>query len=94
MQYKTIVLQYLRQHPSLHNQLKTAEPCSRALDRWASELKTSHEAWKEQLSQANPGDDPSQIANQALEFALKDLAASLPTGSSRTTAIRSPSTKR
>ena len=40
------------------------------MDAYATELKASHEAWKEQLSQARPGSDPSQIASEALELAI------------------------
>ena len=48
---------------------------------YARELKTSHEAWKETLSQARPGSDPSQIASEALEMALKELEDRLPSAS-------------
>jgi hypothetical protein len=48
------------------------------LEAYANQLKSSHEAWKEQLALANPGDDPSQIASQALEIALKEWTNSLP----------------
>jgi hypothetical protein len=48
---------------------------------YASELKTSHEAWKEQLSGARPGSESSQIASEALELALKDLEERLPSES-------------
>ena len=47
------------------------------------ELKASHEAWKEQLSQARPGSDPSQIASEAMELAMQDLRDRLPSASPR-----------
>ena len=78
MQYKTIILQYLRQRPKIHNQLKSDRTLLPTLDLWASELKTNHEAWKKQLSQENPGKDPSQLARQALEIALQEWINSLP----------------
>lgn len=78
MQYKTIVLQYLRQRPSLHNQLKSSRTLLPTLDAYANQLKTSHEAWKEQLAKANPGCDPTQLASQALEMALQEWTSSLP----------------
>jgi hypothetical protein len=84
MQYKTIVLQYIRQRPSLHNRLKSSRTLLPTLDRWANELKSNHEALKEQLAQANPGADPSQIASQALEIALKEWTSSLPPDESQT----------
>jgi hypothetical protein len=83
MQYKTIILQYLRQRPNLHNQLKSSRTLLPTLDAYAIQLKTSHEALKEQLARANPERDPSQIANQALEIALKEWTSSLPPESSQ-----------
>ena len=78
MQYKTIVLQYLRQRPALHNQLKSSRTLLTTLDTYANQLKSSHEALKEQLAQANPGSEPSRIASQALEIALQEWTNSLP----------------
>ena len=51
------------------------------LNHYSSELKTSHEAWKDRLLQAKPGSSPSQIASEALEIALKELEDSLPPAS-------------
>jgi hypothetical protein len=78
MQYKTIILQYIRQRPTIHNQLKSDRTLLPTLDLWANELKRNHEAWKEQLSQANPGKDPGQVVSQALEIALQEWINSLP----------------
>jgi hypothetical protein len=78
MQYKTIVLQSLRQRPVLHNQLKGNRTLLPSLDLWAKELKALHEARKEELSQERPGSDASQIAAEALEMALADWTNSLP----------------
>jgi hypothetical protein len=78
MQYKTIVLQYLRQRPKLHGQLKSSRTLLPTLDAYANQLKSSHEALKEQLAQAYPQSDRRQIASQALEIALKDWTNSLP----------------
>src|SRR5271166_6224573 len=81
MQYKTIVLELLRERTELHEQLRLARKLLPTLELYAQDLKTSHEAWKEQLSQARPGSDPSQIASEALEMALKDLEERLPSAS-------------
>ena len=78
MQYKTIVLQYLRQRPRLHSQLKSSRTLLPTLEAYANQLKSSHEALKEQLTLANPGSEPSQIASQALEMALQEWTNSLP----------------
>ena len=83
MQYKTIVLQLLEQNPEIRDQLKRQRQILPTLERFAQELKTRHEAWKDQLSQAMPGSDENQIASEALELALKELEDRLPSGSPR-----------
>ena len=81
MQYKTIILELLQQRPEMHDQLRKERKLLPTLELYAKELKTSHEAWKELLSQARPGSDPSQIASEALEMALKELEDRLPSAS-------------
>ena len=49
-----------------------------AVERYARELKANHETWKERLSEVRPESDESQIASEALEFALKELEECLP----------------
>lgn len=83
MQYKTIVLQLLEDRPEIHEQLRSSRQLLPTMERIAKELKTSHEAWKDQLSQARPGSDPSQIASEALEIALQELEDRLPTALSQ-----------
>ena len=81
MQYKTIVLELLQQRPEMHEQLRKERKLLPALEFYAKELKTSHEAWKETLSQANPGSNQSQIASEAMEMALGELEDRLPSAS-------------
>ena len=81
MQYKTIVLELLKQRPELHNQLRSNRMLLPTLERYARVLKANHETWKDRLSQAKPGSDPSQIASEALEIALKELEDFLDSGS-------------
>jgi hypothetical protein len=78
MQYKTIVLNLLRQRRELYQQLKTTRKLMPTLDRIANELKLSHAAWQTDLSLARPDSDPSQIASEALERAIKELEDRLP----------------
>jgi hypothetical protein len=73
MQYKTIVLELLQQHPEIHQQLQSRRTLLATMELYARELKTSHEAWKARLCQALPGSNPSQIASEALEIALWEL---------------------
>ena len=77
MQYKTIILELLRQRPQMHDQLRKDRKLLPTLELYARELKIGHEAWTEVLSQASPGSDPSQIASEALERALKEIEENL-----------------
>ena len=78
MRYKTIVFELLQQRPLMHEQLRKDKKLLATMELHARELKASHEAWKEVLSQARPGSDPSQIASEAREMALQDLEDRLP----------------
>jgi len=86
MQYKTIVLELLQQQPEMYDRLLNTRTLLPTLERYASQLRDSHLAWKDRLYQARPGSGESQIASQALEIALKEmedclLSASPPEGS-------------
>ena len=81
MQYKTIVLDLLQQRPEIHEQLRMSRKLLPAMEQYATELKASHEAWKETLNHERPGSDPSQIASEAMELALKELEDRLPSAS-------------
>ncbi|MBI1347075.1 hypothetical protein GC163_12390 [bacterium] len=81
MQYKTIVLELLQQQTEMHDQLRKERKLLPALEFYARELKTSHEAWKETLSQSNPASNLSQIASEAMEMAVKELEDRLQTAS-------------
>lgn len=80
MQYKTIVLELLQQMPGTYQQLRKEQMLLPTLQRFAGKLKNLHEAWKELLTQSRPGSDPSQIASEALEFALKEVEELLVSG--------------
>jgi hypothetical protein len=80
MQYKTIVHELLLARTELHEQLRLTRRLRPTLETCARELKASHEAWKERLSQEKPGSDQSQIASEALEMALQELQDRLPSG--------------
>lgn len=78
MQYKTIVLEMLKERTELHEQLKKERKLLTEMERYARELKAGHEAWKAQLLQDRPGSEASQISSEAFEMALKDLEDRLP----------------
>lgn len=77
MQYKTIVLELLKARPRIHKKLCRRQMLLPTLERYAEELKTRHEAWKDHLSWAMPARNESQIASEALEIALDELATFL-----------------
>lgn len=77
MQYKTIILQLLRQRPKLHDQLRRKRRLLDMVNNFAGELKTRHEAWMENLSEVNPDIDPSQVASTAMEIALQETESRL-----------------
>jgi hypothetical protein len=81
MQYKTIVLELLQQRPEIHNRLRRQRKLLPTMEHYAKELKASHQAWTELLSQMRPGSDRRQVSSEALEIALKELQDRLPTGS-------------
>ena len=81
MQYKTLIHEILQQRPKMHEQLRKDRKLLTTMERYAKELRTSHLAWQELLSELRPGSDKSQIATEALEIALKELEDRLPSES-------------
>ena len=73
MQYKTITLELLRERTELYEQLRLTHKLLPTLETWAAELKASHENWKQTLAAVKPGSEPSQLASEAMEMALKEL---------------------
>ena len=72
--YKTIVLELLQENPGTYEPLRSTKRLLPAMEAYALDLKKSHERWKEQLVQARPGSDVSQmISSEALELAIEDL---------------------
>jgi hypothetical protein len=87
MQYKTIVLELLKeQHPTFHEQLRASRTLLQAMNDYAANLKRHHESWMERLTLKKPDRDPVQIASEALELALVDLRDDLPSESEPTDA--------
>lgn len=80
MQYKTMALELLTERTELYEQLRLKHRLLPTLETWAKELRASHEKWKRTLGAAKPGSDPSQLASEALEMAIKELEDRLPPG--------------
>ena len=83
MQYKTIILEMLEQRPRMREELRQNRKLLSTMEHFAAELKSSHEAWTERLQETRPGSDPSQIASEAMELALKDMEDRLPSESAQ-----------
>jgi hypothetical protein len=73
MQYKTIMLELLQQRPQMHEELRQSRKLLETVERFANELRDSHLALAETLSQARPDSEPSQIKSEALEIALQEM---------------------
>ncbi len=82
MHYKSIVLELIQeQHPGLHEQLRSRKTLLAAVNRYAMDLKSLHDAQMAELRRKSPPLELGQIASQALEMALMDLQAALRSGS-------------
>jgi hypothetical protein len=80
-QYKTITLELIRDHPELYERLRSSKRLLPAMESYARDLKSSHEAWKERLRLHHPGSHPSRTASEALELAIEELRDRLPSES-------------
>jgi hypothetical protein len=81
MQYKTIILEMLQQRPQMYKPLRRKRKLLETVELMAVDLKESHEAWLEVLSQEQPGREASQIGSEAFELALKQMEDRLPPAS-------------
>jgi hypothetical protein len=78
MQYKTIALALLEQQTELHERLRKERRLKGALETCSRQLRESHLAWQERLSEQQPQSDPAQIASEAQELATQELISLLP----------------
>ncbi len=78
MQYKTIVLELLKERTELHEQLRLTRRLLPTLETCARELKASHDTWQQTFALESPGSDPLMISSQAMEMALRELEDRLP----------------
>ena len=78
MQYKTIVLELLKERKELHEQLRLTRRLLPTMESLAKDLKARHEHWKEALATATPESDPILISSEAMEMALTELEDRLP----------------
>jgi hypothetical protein len=74
MHYKSIVLELLLdQYPTRYEDLRSRRDLLQALDRYSTELKARHDAWKSEHAQTRLATLPTQIASEALEMAIQEL---------------------
>lgn len=90
MHYKTIMLELVKQSPTLYHELCTRKQLLPTLDRTASALKTRHDYWMSRLRQQQPGSASEQIASAALEIAVQEMRDALPNGLPQTLPLSEP----
>jgi hypothetical protein len=81
MQYKTIILELIRSRPELHRRLKASKKLLPTVERHATLLKASHEAWIKALRGTRPEPESVLIPSEALEIAVKVFEETLLDGS-------------
>jgi hypothetical protein len=81
MHYKTITLGLIEERPTFHQELRASRTMLATLNRYALELKASHEAWTETIARLRPDSGSQQIASEALEMAIRELQERLPSES-------------
>ena len=81
MQYKTIILELLRQQPQLHEQLRQSDTLLETLNEQALQLKARHLEWLAVLMEATPGSEPNQLTGAAFELARSEWEECLATDS-------------
>lgn len=80
MLYKTIVLELLQERQEYYEQLRSSKRLLPAMDAYAASLKASHEAWTDRLDLMRPAASAAQTSSEALELAIEELKAGLPSG--------------
>ena len=78
MLYRTIALGLLESSP-MYDQLRREKKLLDTMNQLAEELEQSHRHHWAALAKARPDSDPSQISTEAMEMAVADLEAFLPT---------------
>jgi hypothetical protein len=78
MQYKSIVLEMIRDRPELYESLRSSKRLLTAMEAYAGELREMHQELRTAVARRQPGSDPNQIAAEALEMAIGELQDRLP----------------
>jgi hypothetical protein len=78
MHYRTIVLELLQDHPTLHERLRESKSLLQTLERSAAHLRARHMFWMARLARTETETDPSQLSSSALEIAVQVFRDTLP----------------
>ena len=76
MHDKTIVLELLQQHTTLHERLRQERMVLKAVDSCSTHLKARHEFWTTRLGRTK--NEPRQHLSSALEIAVQEFRDELP----------------
>jgi len=74
MFYLTIVHRLLQDRPEIQRELKRTGALRSTVERYAVDLQTEHARWTDELRQRRPASSPTQLASEALELAVQELA--------------------
>lgn len=77
MQYKTIILELIRQNQPLHDRLKAERTLLPTMEDLATGLKMRHEQCLEEFRQARPNQAEISLRSQAFEIAVKEFEEAL-----------------
>jgi predicted DNA-binding protein (UPF0251 family) len=77
MQYKTIILELIRQNEPLHDRLRSNRNLLATVDRLAAQLKADHETYLNQMVTQEPAASRSAVSQQAFEMAIKEAEEQL-----------------
>jgi hypothetical protein len=80
LHYKGIILEWLVEHPAVYRRLLKKRLLKTTLKVYASKLMERHYVWQRRLAHMNPPRELSQLADDALPVALKELEYSLLAG--------------
>lgn len=77
MQYKTIILELIRQNEPLHDRLCSQRNLLATVDRLAAQLKADHETYLNQMVTQEPAASRPAVSQQAFEMAIKEVQEQL-----------------
>lgn len=77
MQYKTIILELIRQNEPLHDRLRSNRSLLATVDRLAEQLKADHEIYLNEMIMQEPTASRPAASQQAFEMAMKEAEEQL-----------------